>query len=77
METLSPGLSCPLPAGILESDDITALIGEMERVANYWQKVRLEQHGEGRVLNSSNNNGLHTSVLNYSKHLDSDTSHMY
>nr|XP_046193037.1 von Willebrand factor A domain-containing protein 3A [Oncorhynchus gorbuscha] len=24
--------------GILESDDITALIGEMERAANYWQK---------------------------------------
>uniref|UniRef100_A0A8K9WMQ6 VWFA domain-containing protein n=1 Tax=Oncorhynchus mykiss TaxID=8022 RepID=A0A8K9WMQ6_ONCMY len=48
--------------GILESDDITALIGEMERAANYWQKVRLEQHGEGRVLNSSNNNGLHTDL---------------
>lgn len=27
-------------AGIVESDDITALIIEMEKAADYWQKVR-------------------------------------
>uniref|UniRef100_A0A3B4CMY9 von Willebrand factor A domain containing 3A n=1 Tax=Pygocentrus nattereri TaxID=42514 RepID=A0A3B4CMY9_PYGNA len=30
--------------GIVESDDIIVLIGEMEKAANYWQKVRLDSH---------------------------------
>lgn len=35
-------VSCSLSplAGIVESDDITALVREMEKAADYWEKVR-------------------------------------
>lgn len=35
--------SSSFPSGIVESDDISALIGEMETAANYCQKVSSEQ----------------------------------
>lgn len=36
-------------SGIVESDDVVALIGEMETAVNYWQKVRTDNHFKGSI----------------------------
>lgn len=38
------------PAGIVESDDISTLIGEMETAVNYFQKVSSEHSVRGRFF---------------------------